>query len=137
MICWPGCRRRDPLRRYCCTGSTKVVGRCSHTRGGAACRPVLVSRTLCGCQMVRHRPGTPNLCPLPCRCSVGRRPESEVREVESRDHDAADEARLVVARSGALPMPWWNDDLGRLARRDVRTEQMRCGGVLFGTELQQ
>ena len=66
--------------------------------------------------------GNADLVSAAVRCSVGRRAEREVREVETRDHHAADQARLVVTGAGALPVSRRHDDLGLFSGQDIGTE---------------
>ena len=44
--------------------------------------------------------------------------------------------RLVVAGTGPLPMSRRHNELWLFAGEDIGTEQMRCGAVLFGSDLQ-
>src|SRR6476469_6233391 len=136
MICSARCWPPDRLRRYCCTVSTKVVGRCWNTRVRGACRRESASRTLCCCRTARSPRTTPRWWRPPWRCSVGRRGQREVCEIEAGHHDTCDKRRLVVARPGTLPVARGDRELRLLACGDVAAEQMRCGSRLFGAELQ-
>ena len=69
--------------------------------------------------------------------SVGDAVHGEVGEVEARHHHAADQARLIAARPGALPVPGWHHELCLLTGGDIAAEQMRCGSFAFGSHLQQ
>src|SRR5260370_36092896 len=131
--CLPPAQRR----RCCCTAWTKVVGRCWNTPGYAVCRPASGWRTRCGCPTARPLSTTRPWCPRRSSCSVGRGGQCEVGVVETRYHYTADQAGHVVARTGALPVPWRHDNLRVFPGKDIGTEQMRCGTVLFGSHLQQ
>lgn len=69
-------------------------------------------------------------------CSVGRRPEREIREIETGYDNTADQARLVSLRSGALPVPGWHQELRALAGVDVGTEKMSRRALLVGADLE-
>src|SRR5436190_16368447 len=115
--------------------STKLVGLSCNTPGRGACRPVSAWRTRCGCPTGRRRRTTPRWCRLRCSCSIPRRRQREVGEVESGNDDTADQTRLVVAGAGPLPMARRHNELGLFSGEDVSAEQMRCGAFLFGSDL--
>ena len=69
-------------------------------------------------------------------CSVGRRAEREIREVETGYDDAADQAGLVALRPGTLPVPGWHQELRALAGVDVGAEKMSRRALLVGADLE-
>ena len=66
--------------------------------------------------------GNADLVSAAVSCSVSRRGQREVGEVETRHHHAADQARLVVAGPGALPVPGRHDELWLLPGEDIAAE---------------
>ena len=129
------CSPRARLRRCCCTASTKVVGHCWNTRVCAGVQTRIgMEDTLRLPDGSTHRT-TPRWCRRRCSCSVGRSGQREVGEVETRHHDTADQSRARRHGAGRAASAPVGRRSAAAPRRDVGAEQMRCGAVLFGSDL--
>jgi len=130
----PWCSAPAHGRRRCCTASTKSCWPLLEHAGACGVQTRIGMGDRCGCPTARRR--------RQCRAGVRRVGCSSVGAAKCEVAKSKPGITTQLTRhgcrreAGALPVPWWHDTAG-VPGENIGANQMRCGSVLFRTDLQQ